>query len=124
MNQPLLSIGIILALGSVGCAGLGVQHNSSFTAQHRAQRGVDDLWAEAGPAPTGADTPLYSEQVLGDLWDPGRETPMGVVDSGYDEERGADLWNPASVTRSWESENAPSGKAYRFSKSSGRSWYC
>ena len=121
MNKSLLTIGIIVSLGSVGCMGLGVQHSSNLTARIHAERGVDDLWAEADAPPTGAETPLYSEQTLGDLWDSSEDRPLGVADPGYDPERGADLWNPASVTRSWEPTSAPSSQGYRFSRTLGSS---
>ena len=118
MNQSLLSIGIILSLGTVGCAGFGVQHNSSLAGQYRAERGVDGLWSateEAGKK--GAETPLYAEQELGALWDSNAGNPAGVSDPGYDSERGGDLWNSASVTRSWEPSSTRKRNSYRLSAS-------
>ena len=119
MNKSLLSIGVILSLGTVGCAGFGVQHNSSLTERYRAERGVDDLWAADEEAPKGTETPLYAEQELGALWDARSDGPEGVADPGYRLERGGDLWNPASVTRSWEPASEPSSQGYRFSRASG-----
>jgi hypothetical protein len=124
MNHSLLSIGIILSFGTVGCAGLGVQHNSSLTGQYRAERGLDNLWSATDEAPgKGAETPLYAEQSLGDLWDSAVESPDGVADSGYQSGRGGDLWNPASVTRSWESSTEPKRPGYRLGESSSSLWY-
>ena len=124
MNKSLLSIGIILSLGSVGCAGLGVQQNSSLSGHYQAERGVDELWSTSEEAPPkGAETPLYAEQALGDLWDASSPNPDGVVDPGYDTERGGDLWNPAAVTRSWEPGTSEGRDAYRLSQSQGKLWY-
>jgi hypothetical protein len=123
MNKSLLTIGIILSLGTVGCAGFGVQHNSSLTAQYRAERGVDDLWAEQEPVYSSAEAPLYAEQELGDLWEARQSQPATVLDPGYDRERGGDLWNPASVTRSWEQAPSRQSEGYRFSQTSGRLSY-
>ncbi len=123
MNKSLLSIGIILSLGTVGCAGFGVQHNSSLTEQYRAERGVDDLWAADEEVPRGAETPLYAEQELGTLWDAKSQGPEGVADPGYRVERGADLWNPASVTRSWEPSRKQGTQGYQLSRSPGSLWY-
>jgi hypothetical protein len=123
MNKSLLSIGIILSLGSVGCAGLGVQQNSSLAGQYRAERGLDELWSAEQAPPQGAETPLYSEQSLGDLWEAPTDDLDGVADPGYDAERGGDLWNPASVTRSWEPHAEQGRDAYRLSQSQGGLWY-
>jgi len=124
MNKSLISIGIILSLGSVGCAGFGVQQSSSLAGQHRAERGVDELWSASEEAPPqGADTPLYAEQSLGDLWEAPTDDLDGVADPGYDAERGGDLWNPASVTRSWEPGVQQGRDAYRLSQSQGGLWY-
>ena len=120
MNKSLLTIGIILSLGTVGCAGFGVQHNSSLTAQYRAERGVDDLWAEEAPVHASAEPPLYAEQELGDLWDAPRTEAATVLDPDSDRARGGDLWNPASVTRSWEPASSPETKGYRFGQTAGR----
>ena len=123
MNQSLLTLGIVLSLGSVGCAGFGLQSSSSLSSAHRAERGVDGLWEAAPAAASSAEAPRYAEQGLGDLWESGADEPLGEVDAGYDAERGSDLWNPASVTRSWEPDEAQDGAAYRFSRSTGTLWY-
>lgn len=123
MNQSLLSIGIILSLGTVGCAGFGVQHNSSLTAQYRAERGLDDLWVTSEEAPPkGTEPPLYAEQELGTLWDVHPDGPEATTEPGYDVGRGGDLWNPASVTRSWEPSTAPTRSGYRLSQATGSRW--
>jgi hypothetical protein len=83
MNKPLLTIGILLSLGTVGCAGFGVQHGSSLTARVQDEQGVDNLWVTHvdnlwvthEEAPTqGLEAPAYAEQGLGGLWD-AREAP-------------------------------------------------
>ena len=119
MNKSLLTIGIILSLGTVGCAGFGVQHNSSLTSQYRAERGIDDLWAAEEPVRPSAEAPLYAEQELGDLWEAPQNQPTSGLERGEDRERGADLWNPSSVTRSWAPGPGHKAAGYRFSRSSG-----
>ena len=126
MNKSLLIIGIILSLGSVGCAGFGLQHNSSLTAQLNQDRGVDSLWLASKQAPAqGVEPSLYAEQQLGALWDTRRQTPEGVAASGAEKSRGADLWNSASVARSWEPK--PGGPSQvevrRFSRARNGLWY-
>ena len=69
MNKSLLTIGIVLSLSTVGCAGVGVQHASSLTPQIQQEQGVDNLWFAARRTPTeGLDTSSYAEQGLGALW--------------------------------------------------------
>ena len=121
MNQSLLSIGIILSLGSVGCAGFGLQSSSSLRAEYGAEQGIDELWT-ATPAVTreGAEPPLYADQELGSLWDAPRTGPSGVMGTAEEAGRAGDLWNPATVTRSWEPAHQPSRPAYRLSQSGGR----
>jgi hypothetical protein len=119
MNKSLLTIGIILSLGTVGCAGFGAQHNSSLTAQYRAERGVDDLWAANEEAPISAETLLYADQKLGTLWEAKTEAPDGIADPTSPSKRGGDLWNPPSVSRSWEASSKPSTQAYQLSQASG-----
>ena len=127
MNKSLLSIGIILSLGSMGCAGFGVQHGSSLTTQFNPDRGLDSLWTASEPvSPGGAEPSLYAEQQLGALWDSPRETPEAAAATGTEKSRGADLWNPASVARSWEPRrpNPPSQVGIRrLSSSSNGRWY-
>lgn len=104
MNKSLLSIGIILSLGTVGCAGFGLQQSSSLGTQYQQDRGVDALWTASEEAPAqGLETPRYAQQSLGGLWNEGVDRPEGVRDdaSSQTPKRG-DLWNPASVSRSWE----------------------
>ena len=106
MNKQVLTLGIILSLGSMGCAGLGVQHNSSLTAQIRSEQGVDGLWfVKQEPAGQGLEPPRYADQDLGDLWN-GTESPGASAPSRAPRQWGGlgDLWNPSSVTRSWEGE--------------------
>jgi hypothetical protein len=103
MRKSALGIGIILSLGSVGCAGFGVPHNSSLIAQYTANRGVDSLWEAREKAPSeGMELPFYAEQELGRLWDSRREAPTGVAGTGYERSRAGDLWNPPSVSPGWE----------------------
>ena len=101
-----------------------MQHNSSLTAQYRAERGVEDLWDASREAPKkGTEPPLYAEQELGALWDVVPESPEGLVDPGYEVSRGADLWNPASVSRSWEPGVEWSPPGYQLGQSTGARWY-
>ncbi len=96
MNNSLLSIGIILSLGSIGCAGFGLQSNSSLSSQLRAERGVDALWMSSHEAaPQGSEPTLYAEQELGDLWDEGGAPAPSLAEARYDAEREGDLWNSA-----------------------------
>ena len=95
MNKQLLTIGIVLSLGTVGCAGVGVQHGSSLTAQVQDERGFDNLWVAREKAPTGGlDGPVYAEQGLGSLWDTQEEpeTSGGAVGSYANQSLGS-LWN-------------------------------
>ena len=121
MNQSLLSIGIILSFGSVGCAGVGPQHNSSLRAEYAAEQGIDKLWT-AAPAvtPGGAEPPLYADQELGSLWDAPPTGPSGTVGTAEETRRGGDLWNPAAVTRTWEAARSPRRPAHRLSQSADR----
>jgi hypothetical protein len=69
MSKQLLTLGIILSLGTVGCAGFGVQQGSSLTARLQHEQGLDNLWSSSEPAPTeGLDAPAYADQGLGNLW--------------------------------------------------------
>ncbi len=108
MNKPLLSLAIILSLGSVGCAGFGIQQSSSLGGQLRADQGLDELWIakDASTAP-GLEAPRYADQRVLELWDGAEDRPEGRLDPGYDQSRsGGDLWNSASVARSWEREES------------------
>ena len=69
MSKQLLTLGIILSLGTVGCAGFGVQQGSSLTARLQHEQGLDSLWSSSEPAPPGGfDAPVYADQGLGNLW--------------------------------------------------------
>jgi hypothetical protein len=110
MNKPLLTIGILLSIGTIGCAGAGVQPASSLTArlQNRTGQGVDALWDQAAATPRkGLQSPSYAG-ALGDLWiltpqpanraEAVSKTPSGSL---------GDLWNPSSVTRHWAADPSP-----------------
>jgi hypothetical protein len=95
MNKQLLTIGIVLALGTVGCAGLGVQHGSSLTAHVQNEQGFDNLWVAREKAPTGGlHVPVYAEQGLSGLWDTQEEaeTSGGAIVSYGNRSLGS-LWN-------------------------------
>mgnify|MGYP001817341069 FL=1 len=96
MNKSLISIGIILSLGSVGCAGLSMSSPSVLSSQLRAERGVDSLWISSEEStPQGAEPPLYAEQELGELWDEVESAEPSVAGVRYDSQRDGDLWNSA-----------------------------
>ena len=110
MNKPLLTIGILLSFGTLGCVGAAVQPASSLTAQlqNRTGQGVDKLWDQAAETPrNGLQSPSYAG-ALGDLWilipqptnraEAGSKTPSGSL---------GDLWNPSSVTRHWAADPSP-----------------
>ncbi len=129
MNKPLLTLGIILSLGTVGCAGFGVQQSSSLSSQFQKQQGLDELWSATEEAPAqGLETPRYADQSLDDLWNEGVEDLEAVRGDDSPQSRtGGDLWNPASVSRSWESKRgetrAPSRSLLFGDSSSGGIWY-
>lgn len=124
MNKQLLTLGIILSLGTVGCAGFGVQQSSSLTSQFQKQQGIDALWSSTEEVPgQGLETPRYADQSLGDLWNDGVEgLEAARGDDSAQSRTGGDLWNPASVTRSWETNRGETGTPSRgllFGASSG-----
>ncbi len=129
MNKPLLTLGIILSLGTVGCAGFGVQQSSSLSSQFQKQQGLDELWSATEQAPAqGLETPRYADQSLGDLWNEGVEDLEAVRGDDSPQSRtGGDLWNPASVSRSWETTRGETGTPSRSllfgDSSSGGIWY-
>ncbi|MDH4281281.1 MAG: hypothetical protein OEV36_01390 [Myxococcales bacterium] len=100
MNKSVLSIGIVLSLGTMGCAGVGLHHASSLIPQFQRERGLDSLWVSTERAPTQAlDIPLYAEDNLGDLWNSKEEAPTAARETPFYEGRSlGDLWNRSSVT--------------------------
>jgi hypothetical protein len=97
MNKQLLTIGIVLSLGTVGCAGFGVQQGSSLTAQLGNEQGLDDLWYSTQEASTlSLDAPAYAEQGLGNLWNASEKakTSGGAIGSYADQSLG-NLWHSA-----------------------------
>ena len=103
MNRQVLTLGIVLSFGSVGCAGLGVQQGPSLTAQRQTEDGVDKLWSTTAKVPVGAlEAPLYAEQDLGGLWNHSMEATSVVEAPSRQDRVSGDLWNPVSVSRSWE----------------------
>ena len=100
MSKQLLTLGILLSLSTVGCAGFGVQQGSSLTAQFQNERGLDNLWTSREETPTpkaGLEAPLYADQDLGGLWSPqetGQEAETSGGDKGfYVTQRLGNLWN-------------------------------
>lgn len=100
MNKSILSMGILLSLGTVGCAGLGTQNSptlASLAGPDSAPRALDSLWDGSEEAPSGgAEVPRYGDQELGALWENGRNPVSGVVEV-ESTARGSDLWNVAPV---------------------------
>jgi len=129
MNKSLLTLGIILSLGTMGCAGFGVQQTSSLSGQFEKQRALDGLWSATEQAPSqGLETPRYADQSLDELWNEGIEGVEAVRgDDPRQPRNGGDLWNPASVTRSWETNRGETGTPSRSrlfgDSSSGGIWY-
>ncbi len=124
MNKSLLRFGIILALGSAGCAGFGIQHASSLSERYNtAELGVDSLWEASESQPTQSrEIELYAEQSLGSLWDSEarRERTVGQASRAS---QGSDLWNPATVSRPWEADEAVEEGRDRAGVSSSGLWY-
>lgn len=129
MNRSVLTLGIILSLGTVGCAGFGVQQSSSLGAQLQKERGLDELWSSTEEAPTqGLEAPRYAEQGLSNLWND-RVTGVETVgdDGSVQTPNRGDLWNPAAVSRSWEINEgrkaSPLGGLLFGDSSGGGIWY-
>ncbi len=129
MHKSVLTLGVVLSLGTVGCSGLALQPSSSLAAQFKNQGGLDGLWVGTEAAPSqGLETPRYAEQSLGGLWSAGAEA-VETVPHELSDQPGTqgDLWNPASVTRSWEVDQgnppSPSRGLLFGDSSSGRIWY-
>ena len=97
MSKQLLTLGIILSLGTVGCAGFGVQQGSSLSAGLQHERGLDNLWSASERAPTqGLETRHYAEQELGDLWNDGEDVETSGGDKGfYANQALGNIWNSA-----------------------------
>ena len=97
MSKQLLTIGIVLSLGTMGCAGIGAQQGSSLSAQLSHEQGLDELWNTREEVPTeGLDAPAYAEQGLGTLWNPSEKANSsgGVIGSYADQSLG-NLWHSA-----------------------------
>lgn len=129
MNKQLLSLAVILSLGTVGCAGFGLQQSSSLSAEFQKQQGLDELWSVGEATPQqGLETPRYAEQELSHLWNEDTKDLQTVRDDGSAQtpNRG-DLWNPASVSRSWEinEDSKPAQSRGLIFGNSGRGgiWY-
>ena len=98
MSKSLLTLGIILSLGTVGCASVGVPQGTSYASVRDSDRGVDTLW-QADPTASRAGV-------------------AGVVDGASGTER-ADLWNPAPRTEPARADERPKGGLYVSNPSSG-----
>lgn len=115
MNKQVLTLGIILSVGTAGCAGFGYQSNSSLSAQLRSQDGIDDLWTAADkPVGQGLETPRYADQTLGVLWQGRVAAPDTVrINASHEQLEQGDLWNPSTVVRSWEINEGDESKPSR-----------
>ena len=77
MGKPLLIVGLVLSLGSVGCAGFGLHQSSSLGGRARPEQGLDELWLDEERDPArGIEPRFYAEQELGDLWSSAEEDPQ------------------------------------------------
>ena len=99
MSKPLLTLGIILSLGTVGCASVGVPQGTSYASARNADRGVDTLWQADRSA--------------------SRAGVAGVVDGASASETRADLWNPAPRTEPANADERPKGGLFVSNPSSG-----
>lgn len=99
MSKPLLTLGIILSLGTVGCASVGAPQGTSYASVRDADRGVDALWQADRSA--------------------SRAGVAGVVDGSSANETRADLWNPATGTEPASADERPKGGLYVSNPSSG-----
>ena len=99
MSKQVLTLGIVLSLGTVGCAGVGLQQGSNLTARVQTEQGLDELWSATEAAPAQAlEPPLYAEQGLATLWNRGEEAPTSADDTGFYETRSLrNLWTSASL---------------------------
>lgn len=101
MTKLNLTLGIILSLGSVGCAGLSGQASGGLTAIPESPRGIDTLWV--APATES------------------RSGVAGTLRRTDAQASRADLWNPAPAGsgRDARTERGPRGGLYVSDASSG-----
>ncbi|MGB8221496.1 MAG: hypothetical protein WCF10_02860 [Polyangiales bacterium] len=99
MKNQARILGIVLALGTSGCAGFGLQQGSGLGARLQQEQGLDQLWSSHNTAPAqGVETPLYADQDLGALWNPSAEEPTAPSGARFVQNRAlGSLWLSASV---------------------------
>lgn len=99
MKNQARILGIVLALGTSGCAGFGLQQGSSLGAQLQQEQGLDQLWSAGNRVPTqGVEIPLYGDQGLGTLWNPSAEGPTAPSGARFVQNRAlGSLWLSASA---------------------------
>lgn len=95
MSKHILTLGIVLSLGTIGCAGVGIQHGPTASAQISQEQGIDDLWHTTEARPTqGLEAPLYAGQHLDGLWDADPAESIEREDaSDYANRRGTGLFS-------------------------------
>ena len=83
MSKPLLTLAIVVSLGTVGCAGLGIQQGPSLSARIAQDQGVEPLWEHEAKQSPSVELPLYAEQHLERLWDtePSKRTGESAGDA-------------------------------------------
>jgi hypothetical protein len=87
MNKQALTFGIVLAIGTMGCAGFGLQQGSSLSAQLEQTQGLDKLWSSAvRVSAQGLEAPLYGEQELGDLWNHSEQAAISAGETEFAEQ--------------------------------------
>jgi hypothetical protein len=97
MSKQLLTLGIVLSLGTLGCAGAGIQQGPTASAHVSQEQGISDLWHYTKARPTqGLEAPLYAGQHLDGLWDsdPARSIELEDAGDGADR-RGTGLFTTA-----------------------------
>jgi|GEM_PF-2166121 len=99
MNKQARTLGIILALGTTGCAGFGLQRGSNLSPPFLTQNGLDSLWSSPQPlAAPGLEPSPYAEQELGELWNGGEKTAESAEQDRFVEGRTLEnLWLSTSV---------------------------
>ncbi len=99
MSKQLLTLGIVLSFGTVGCAGFGLQQGSNLTAQVPREQGLDNLWSSTEEAANQAlEVPLYAEQGLGSLWKRVEAAPTSAAGAGFYQTRSlGNLWTSAAL---------------------------